>query len=64
VNREGEPGDAAYIIAKGPCEAFREIDGKRVALRRMGPGETFGETAIFTARGRARRAWWRSSRSP
>jgi serine/threonine-protein kinase len=52
VIREGEPADSAYIISAGTCEAFHEVDGKRVALRRMGTGDTFGETAIFTSRPR------------
>jgi tRNA A-37 threonylcarbamoyl transferase component Bud32 len=52
VVREGEPADAAYIITDGTCEAFRLEGGRRVVLRRMGPGDTFGETAIFADRRR------------
>jgi serine/threonine-protein kinase len=44
---EGDPGDAAYIITAGECEVFRVERGHRVVLRRMGPGEVFGETAIL-----------------
>ena len=52
VVTEGEPGDTAYIIVAGRCEVFREVDGRRVSLRELGPGEVFGETAVFTAKPR------------
>ncbi|MBZ0235962.1 MAG: cyclic nucleotide-binding domain-containing protein [Deltaproteobacteria bacterium] len=45
---EGEPGDAAYIIVSGTCEASRLVQGAPTVLRTMGPGEVFGETAILT----------------
>lgn len=47
VIREGEVGDAAYIVVSGQLEVYRIIDGDRVSLRVLGPGEVFGETAIF-----------------
>ena len=50
VIREGEAGDAAYIIASGRCEVYRVMDGRRVSLREMVPGDVFGEAAIL-ARG-------------
>jgi serine/threonine-protein kinase len=49
VVREGDDADAAYIITRGTCEAFRVEGGTRTVLRRMGPGEVFGETAIISA---------------
>jgi serine/threonine protein kinase len=48
IVREGDKPDAAYIINRGTCEAYKVIDGKRQSLRKMGPGEAFGETSIFT----------------
>jgi tRNA A-37 threonylcarbamoyl transferase component Bud32 len=48
VVAHGEQAEAAYIITKGQCEVFRMHEGKRVVLRRLGPGEVFGETAILT----------------
>ncbi|MCA9628505.1 MAG: protein kinase [Myxococcales bacterium] len=45
---EGDAADAAYIIVEGTCEVFKEDDGEWVTLREMGPGEVFGETAVFT----------------
>lgn len=47
VISEGEPGDAAYIIQSGSCEAFRVVDGEKRVLRTMGVGEVFGEMAIL-----------------
>ena len=47
IVREGDPGAAAYIIQSGRCEVSRTIDGARVVLRTMGPGEVFGEMAIL-----------------
>jgi serine/threonine-protein kinase len=49
IMREGDPGEAAYMIVQGTCRAFKLRDGKEIELRRMGPGEVFGETAILSA---------------
>lgn len=49
---EGDPGHEAYIIARGHCRVFKEIDGRQVTLREMGPGEVFGETSIFLSQTR------------
>jgi serine/threonine-protein kinase len=53
VMREGDPGDSAYIILHGTCRAFKLVDGEEIELRRMGPGEVFGETAILSAKPRS-----------
>jgi serine/threonine-protein kinase len=53
IMREGERGDAAYIIVEGTCRAFKVVDGQELELRRMGPGEVFGETAILTRKPRS-----------
>jgi serine/threonine-protein kinase len=49
IVREGDPAEAAYVITEGHCEAFRKHRGKRVPLRTFGPGDVFGEGAMFTA---------------
>lgn len=49
---EGAPADAAYIIVEGQCEAYKTIGDRRVSLRMMGPGEVFGEAAVFTSQPR------------
>jgi eukaryotic-like serine/threonine-protein kinase len=48
IVEEGAPGDAAYIIDSGHCEVWKTIRSERVLLRRLGPGEVFGETAVLT----------------
>jgi serine/threonine-protein kinase len=45
---EGEPGDTAYVILQGHCAAYRMEGSTELELRSMGPGEVFGETAIFS----------------
>lgn len=53
IVREGDPGVTAYIVTAGRCEVFKTIDGKRRALRSLGPGDVFGETAVLTNRPRS-----------
>jgi serine/threonine-protein kinase len=52
IIREGDDAANAYIVVSGVCEAVHVSDGKRRVLRRMGPGEVFGETALLTGRKR------------
>ncbi len=47
IVREGDHADAAYIITSGQCELFKTVDGQRRFVKLLGPGEVFGETAIF-----------------
>jgi serine/threonine-protein kinase len=49
VIREGETGDAAYIVLSGRLEVYKLVDGARQTLRTLGSGDVFGETAIFAA---------------
>ena len=49
VIRQGEVGDAAYIVVSGKLEVYKRIDDERMSLRLLGPGDMFGETAIFAA---------------
>lgn len=44
---EGDKGQAAYVIVRGRCRAYKTIDGVEVELREMGEGDVFGETAVF-----------------
>jgi tRNA A-37 threonylcarbamoyl transferase component Bud32 len=48
IVNEGEPGNTAYVIEEGQCAAFRVEDSVEVELRVMGPGDVFGETAVFS----------------
>ena len=48
VIRAGEEGAAAYIVRSGTLEVFKtSVDDVRTVLRHLGPGDVFGETAIF-----------------
>ncbi|MDC0673277.1 protein kinase domain-containing protein [Nannocystis radixulma] len=49
VIREGEVGEAAYIVRAGKLQVFKNIGSAKVVLRQLGPGDVFGETAIFAA---------------
>jgi CRP-like cAMP-binding protein len=49
VIRQGDVGDTAYIVMSGALEVYQHIDGERVSLRSLGPGDMFGEAAIFAA---------------
>ena len=48
IIREGERGDVAYIITEGRCEIYRVAGGEKIPLRRVGPGEVFGEVGLVT----------------
>jgi serine/threonine-protein kinase len=47
IVRQGDPGETAFIIVEGRCEATREDRGKTRVLRIMEAGEVFGEAAIL-----------------
>jgi len=48
IIREGEPGDAAYIIVEGRCEIRKDLPSGTTSLSTIGPGDVFGEMAILT----------------
>jgi eukaryotic-like serine/threonine-protein kinase len=48
IVKEGEPGDTAYIIERGACDVYRWIDGQQTLVRRLEPGDVFGEMAVFS----------------
>jgi serine/threonine-protein kinase len=48
IIREGDAAVAAYIITSGQCEVYKTEGGRRVKLRTLGPGDVFGEIALFT----------------
>ena len=48
IFREGDESDTCYIVATGHARALREhSDGRTIALARFGPGDIFGELAMF-----------------
>lgn len=53
IFREGDKGDAAYMIVAGRCRAYRTVEGQEETLAVMEPGETFGEMALILYEPRA-----------
>jgi ABC-type bacteriocin/lantibiotic exporter with double-glycine peptidase domain len=48
IVRQGEPGDAFYVIAQGRARVVAETDeGIEIPLNRYGPGDSFGETSLL-----------------
>jgi serine/threonine protein kinase len=48
IIREGDPGTEAHIIVRGICVAFSGDGPSEIVLREMGPGDVYGETAVFS----------------
>ena len=54
VFQQGDPGDSLYIIDAGKVRVFKEAEGGiSTELSQMGPGESFGEMALFTGEERS-----------
>ena len=53
ILREGDPPDAAYIVTRGRCEAYRGEGKDRRTLREMGAGDVFGEMALLSSKPRS-----------
>jgi CRP/FNR family transcriptional regulator, cyclic AMP receptor protein len=48
ILREGDPGDTCYILQRGRARVTRQhADGRTITLTNLGPGEIFGELAMF-----------------
>ena len=48
VFREGDDSDTCYVVRSGHARAVREhADGRQIALATFGPGDIFGELAMF-----------------
>jgi CRP-like cAMP-binding protein len=46
---EGDAADSAYVVVAGRIGLFRDRDGERVAVGRVGPGALIGEYALITS---------------
>ena len=46
IFREGEPGDAMYVVQDGQVDICKAGGGGPIALTSLGPGEFFGEMAL------------------
>jgi CRP/FNR family cyclic AMP-dependent transcriptional regulator len=48
IFREGDESDTCYIVQRGHARAIREhVDGRSISLAHFGPGDVFGELAMF-----------------
>ncbi|HWK17713.1 MAG TPA: Crp/Fnr family transcriptional regulator, partial [Solirubrobacteraceae bacterium] len=48
VFREGDESDTCYVVRSGHARAIREhSDGRSITLATFGPGDIFGELAMF-----------------
>jgi len=48
IFREGDQSDTCYVVSAGGARAVREHgDGRAIALAHFGPGDIFGELAMF-----------------
>jgi CRP-like cAMP-binding protein len=48
IFREGDASDTCYVVEAGHARAVREHgDGRSIALAHFGPGDIFGELAMF-----------------
>jgi CRP/FNR family transcriptional regulator, cyclic AMP receptor protein len=48
ILREGDPGDTCYVLRSGRARVVRQhADGRAITLTNLGPGEIFGELAMF-----------------
>ncbi len=47
ILREGDVGDAAYMIISGRCRAYRSVGSEQETLAVMNPGDVFGEMALL-----------------
>lgn len=47
IVKQGDPGDAMYLLLEGEVRVRLMISGKETTLTTMGPGEFFGEISLF-----------------
>ena len=48
IFREGDDSDTCYVVASGHARAIRaHADGRTISLAHFGPGDIFGELAMF-----------------
>lgn len=54
VFREGDQSDTCYVVRSGHARAIREhSDGRSITLATFGPGDIFGELAMFDSERRS-----------
>jgi eukaryotic-like serine/threonine-protein kinase len=53
IIREGDVGDAAYMIVSGRCRVTRRVGNEHELISTMGAGDVFGEMALLLSEPRA-----------
>jgi CRP/FNR family cyclic AMP-dependent transcriptional regulator len=54
IFREGDDSDTCYVVRRGHARAIREhVDGRQITLATFGPGDIFGELAMFDSERRS-----------
>src|ERR1700722_14872817 len=52
VFREGDPGDALFVVITGLVRIHVATTSGEILLNTLGPGDIFGEIAVLDGRGR------------
>jgi CRP/FNR family transcriptional regulator len=47
ICRQGDRGDCMFVVQKGKAQVVREDGSEELLLGELGPGDIFGEMAIF-----------------
>ena len=47
IFREGDPGEAVYLVESGSIGIFKTVEGEEIQLATMKEGELFGEMSII-----------------
>jgi len=50
---EGETGNCMYVVQAGEVAVARDQGGREIPLATLGPGDVFGEMALFTKQPRS-----------
>lgn len=53
IFREGEPGDALYMVVRGEVDIVKRGAGGERSLARLGPGSVLGEMSLVTTEARS-----------
>ncbi len=53
IYREGEPGDAIYVLESGAVAVSRQVEDRAVRLAVIGKGEIFGESGVIQDKARS-----------
>jgi serine/threonine-protein kinase len=52
IVREGDQAECAFILVRGRARVYKNVAGRSVVIRELGPGTVFGEASIFASQAR------------